>query len=500
MRLRDRIVFTLLAISLLLITPAVYGLFALTDLQQVAQSLRTRDAVSALALGRLQTALGQVEYSERIYVALAGQEERRERREEVAISSALVDAELERLAEAGYSRVTAPAIEQWEELQAAIRREQALVEVGNLDVVDSLRIEVINPGFAALDESLDPIGIALNRGGVAQVRRAQDIAARAETTILIALAIAFALALGISIWLTRSVLRPIRELRRGMATVAEGNFDPDVQIPAGRPDEIGDLSRSFRRMTIQLAELDRLKAEFVSIASHELKTPLSVIRGYVSLLHDGIYGEIMGRQRKILGSVADQTDRLARLIQQLLDISRFEAGGGRLELRPFALHGFLVELATSFEALAHQNEIEFELELGDRLPDSLVGDADRLNEVVGNLLSNAFKFTPRQGTIRLRGCSVNGEAVIEVADTGVGIPPEHLPKIFEKFYQVENEAQPRSVGSGLGLAIAREIVEAHGGTITAESTVGLGTTFRVALPQRTPAEHNTPVPQALVRR
>src|SRR5690606_4441751 len=126
--------------------------------------------------------------------------------------------------------------------------------------------------------------------------------------------------------------------------------------------------------------------------SHELKTPLSVIKGYLSLLIDGIYGDLTEEQRRTLVSVGDQTDRLARLIQQLLDVSRFEAGGGRLEIHEIELRPFFEELATSFEALAVQNEMDFSVHLGQDLPQTIQGDADRLNEVVGNLLSNAFKF------------------------------------------------------------------------------------------------------------
>jgi signal transduction histidine kinase len=133
-----------------------------------------------------------------------------------------------------------------------------------------------------------------------------------------------------------------------------------------------------------------------------------------------------------------------------------------------------------------QSEIDFRMEAAPDIPDTISVDPDRLNEVVGNLLSNAFKFTARQGKIVLRAQRGKRQddrtVVIEVTDTGVGIPPEKLPRVFEKFYQVENSAQPLSVGSGLGLAISKEIVEAHGGTITAESRVGRGTTFRVILP------------------
>jgi signal transduction histidine kinase len=292
----------------------------------------------------------------------------------------------------------------------------------------------------------------------------------------------------IGTWLTRGVLRPIHELRVGMSHVAEGDFEPDVRLPLERPDEVGDLARSFRSMAEQLQELDRLKAEFVSVASHEIKTPLSVIRGYVTLLADGIYGGVNDEQKKTLEAVSAQTDRLARLVHRLLDISRFEAGGGRLELREIALRPFFDDLTSDFRVLARQNGIDFPVRVGEDLPETIVADEDRLSEVLGNLLSNAFKFTEQGGSIRVDAAADDGGIRIMVEDSGVGIPPDKLPRIFEKFYQVENEAQPRSVGSGLGLAIAREIVEAHGGTIGADSEVGRGTRFVVHLPVRPSAD------------
>lgn len=489
MRLRTRISLSLLTIVVILVAPAVYGLYTLWELRGIADSLRTRDAVGALALGRLQTAFGEVEHWQRIYLALAATapDTRDDARRRVEANIERFETELGRLAEAGYEAETAETRARWEQLKLALREEQRLVDAGDLDAAEAYRDTVVNPAFTGVDRTIDPIGAAINRAGEEQLRRAQALAAGAATTTLFALTVALGLAVLIASWLTHSLLRPIHELRRGMSTVAEGDFDTELRVPPDRPDELGDLARSFERMTQQLAELDRLKAEFVSVASHELKTPLSVIKGYIALLQEGIYGQVSNGQRKVLTSISEQTDRLGRLVQQLLDISRFEAGGGRLDLRPIDFRAFLDELATSFEPLALQNEIDFRLEADDSLPPVVVGDPDRLNEVVGNLLSNAFKFTPRGGQIRLRAERADGGIAVEVSDTGIGIPEDQLPRIFEKFYQVENPAQPKSIGSGLGLAIAREIVEAHGGTIAAESEVGRGTTFRVSLPNHATA-------------
>jgi signal transduction histidine kinase len=491
MTLRQRIVLTLVLIAIVLITPAIVGLFSLRELRGIVEDLRGRDAVAAIALGRLQTALAEVQRSQVVYLALGPDPQRADAWANVEANLTELDAALRRLDEAGYGRVIDPARRERARLGTRLAEHRELVERGALAEAEQQDRAQVDPVYRSVGAALDSIGVGINLASAAQVDRAQRVATGAVTYTLLAVTAALLLALLIAGWLTATLTRPIGELRRGMALVAAGDFEPDLRIPPDRPDELGDLARSFDRMTEQLAELDRLKAEFVSVASHELKTPLSVIRGYVSLLIDGIYGEIAPEQRKVLGSVSDQADRLTRLVQQLLDVSRFEAGGGRLDLRRVELASFLGELATSFEALAFQSGIDFRVETDEALPEAIVADPDRLNEVVGNLLSNAFKFTPRDGSIGLRADAAEGGIEFVVRDSGIGIPPDKVPRIFEKFFQVENEAQPRSIGSGLGLAIAREIVEAHEGTITAESEVGRGTVFRVFLPQPSPAEPTT---------
>lgn len=501
MRLATRLMLTLIAISVILIAPAVYGLFALRQLQQVAATLSARDAVGALTLGRLQAASRELDNQQRIYLALARDPEARSAAaDRAAVAAASVEAELERLRAGGYEAATRQAEQAWERLASAIQEERRLVIEGDVEAAEVHRQAVLDPALQAMDAALDPIGQAINFAGQSSVAEAQAIAREAATTTFLALSAALLIAVLIGAWTGRNLLRPVSELRRGMGRVAEGRFDVQLPISHERTDEIGDLARSFTVMSQDLAALDRLKAEFVSVASHELKTPLSVIRGYVSLLRDEVYGSMTPEQKKVLGSVGDQTDRLGRLIQQLLDISRFEAGVGRLDIRPVDLRDFLGELALSFEALAVQNDIEFDMHLDEALPETIEGDGDRLNEVIGNLLANAFKFTARNGKIELRSRpTAEGDeegVIIEVSDSGIGIPPDQLDRIFEKFYQVDNEVHPRSVGTGLGLAISKEITEAHGGTITAESAVGEGTTFRVFLPTHQPdaasGEHPRP--------
>jgi signal transduction histidine kinase len=235
-------------------------------------------------------------------------------------------------------------------------------------------------------------------------------------------------------------------------------------------------------MATQLAELDKLKAEFVSIASHELKTPINVILGYLQLMQEGIYGPVTDKQIPILKTIELQAKTLGRLAAQLLDVSRFEAGGGRIEPRPIKLPAMLDDLERTFHVLAVQRGIDFQVNRLAGLPEEVIWDPERINEVTGNLLSNAFKFTPSGGRVELIAGRAENGVCIEVRDTGAGIAPEQLPRVFEKFYQADNQRSASAKGTGLGLAIAKEIVEAHQGKISCTSKVGKGTAFTLTLP------------------
>jgi signal transduction histidine kinase len=211
-----------------------------------------------------------------------------------------------------------------------------------------------------------------------------------------------------------------------------------------------------------------------------------------------VYGPLTKTQMDTLATIQNQVQSLHRLVRQLLDISRFEAGGGRLEPRVGSLSKFLDDLESSFHVLALQRDVRFSVNRAPGLPDEVVWDIDRMNEVLGNLLSNAFKFTSKTGRVDLNVEVDHNCVVMMIRDTGAGIPPEQLPRIFEKFYQADNQGSASAAGSGLGLAIAKQIVEAHGGTISCDSTVGVGTTFTIRLPEhvqrRSASIHLTAVP------
>ncbi|HUO87222.1 MAG TPA: ATP-binding protein [Thermoanaerobaculia bacterium] len=492
MRLRNRITLTLVGIAAILLAPAIYGLLNLRELESIVRDLQTRNAAAILALGRLATAVEEVDNAQRIYLAFGGQPEdvRAPAADRVDERSARVEEALAQLGTAGFDELIGESRERWRRVDRLLAEQRRHLEAGDLAAADELSEARLGPVIAALSSSLDELARRVDQRGERQLERATTLAAEAVRTTVLAMIAAAVAVLLVGAALGRNLLRPIAALSGATRQVAGGDFEVDLATTAVREDELGELGRAFDRMTTELAELDRLKAEFVSVASHELKTPLSVIKGYVALLGEDRFGEMTPRGREVLATLERQAAHLDRMIRRLLDVSRYEAGGGRLELSRIDLPAFLAHLEESFAALALQSRIDFGIERQTDLPVYLIADADRLNEVIGNLLSNAFKFTPEGGTIRLAARAGEGEedeegqrVVMEVRDSGPGIPAAALPRVFDKFYQVDNQpSTPRQPGSGLGLAIARHIVEAHGGTIEVESEIGRGTTFRVVMP------------------
>jgi signal transduction histidine kinase len=373
-------------------------------------------------------------------------------------------------------------------------QEYAVSSVKNWEAADAISSRSIRPRFAVIEQAIGSAEQVLRARSHQSVNRATDETATAERAAISAMIIAILLAGLISVWLIRSITRPVFDLEAGMQAVAGGDFTRKLRVQPNRQDEFGRLSASYETMANRLAQLDRLKAEFVSVASHELKTPINVILGYVELLEDGIYGKLQDQQREVCETIASQARNLTRLVRRLLDVSRFEAGGGALECRQLSLARFLDTLQSSFSVLAMQRSVQFEVTRSDDLPAEVRWDEDRMSEVVGNLLSNAFKFTPRGGRVELSAHLQSGDIAIEVSDTGPGIPPDQLPRIFQKFYQADNQAKASAKGTGLGLAIAKEIVEAHGGTISARNDAVHGATFEITLPVAADVRRTGPFP------
>ncbi len=479
MKVQSRLLITLASVVVLMAVPSVYGLSQLHRLLAIVVDLRGEHAQASLALGGLQAELADLDRFERSYIVSPSDELRR------AIDNSLGNLQvgIASLEEAGYAEASAPTKEFVDSLSNATERIEALMEAGR-DAQATNFFETVKPILESTRASLEGIAEVIDQHTKEKVQEAETLSRDTASTVTITFIIGVVLTLLAAVTITRMLSAPLRKLSGATAAVADGNFMAPPDLPYDRNDEIGELSRSFGSMTERLAELDQLKAEFISLASHELKTPINVVGGYVELLEEGLYGEVNARQREVLDLILGQTENLTRLVNQLLDLGRFESGGFQIHFQDLDFAVLMNRLRRTFQALADQKQIDFAVDIAESLP-PLRGDPDRLeHEVFGNLLSNAFKFTPPGGQVRVTARSHDGAVEIAVEDTGAGIPPDELSNIFEKYYQVGDEA--RSQGSGLGLAIARQIVRAHKGDIGVDSELGRGTRFWIRLPVGAP--------------
>jgi signal transduction histidine kinase len=321
-----------------------------------------------------------------------------------------------------------------------------------------------------------------------------------------------------TVLLTRRITTPLKSLVGVVRQVAGGDLSASV-APMTR-DEVGQLTTAFGQMTKSLTdrdlavkqayreleqlnqtleqrvqqrtrelqtaneklqELDRLKSTFVSIVSHELRTPMTSIKGYVENMLDGLTGALTEKQSRSLERVKHNIDRLTRMINELLDLSRIEAGRMELQVGPVSLRDVVAEVVESYQAAAREKAITLRAIPQEGVP-LVSGDADKINRILTNLIHNAIKFTPPRGEIRVQ-TQVRDEAYVEtsVIDSGCGIAPTERDKVFDKFYWGDS-VPVEERGAGLGLAIAKSLVELHGGRIWVESTPGEGSRFSFTIP------------------
>lgn len=477
MTVRWRLLLTLGGIIFLMVLPALYAVSQLTRLRELAERLESVHAADVLALGTLRASLSELDRLQRSYVATGDETFQ----PGIHVQLDLARAQLGLLDRSNYGEHTAHPRVLVDSLVASTEHLDVLIETGRHEEATAY-FELVKRQLDDARAALAPVAEALDQRGLRARTEARQVSASASRTTVLAVILALIGTVALGLWTTGALSRPLSRLSAATAVVADGRFEAPEDLPYDRADEIGHLSRAFGTMTERLAELDRLKAEFVGLATHELKTPINVIGGYAELLSEGLYGQLDSNQKDVVALIQDQTRALTRLVNQLLDLSRFEAGGLPVDPQAVAIAPLLEQVAETFRALATQKQVGLEVETDPSLPETVILDPDRIrHEVLGNLLSNAFKFTPTGGAIGVRAWAEHDTLRLEVSDDGVGIPQDQIEHIFDKYYQVGAEA--KSQGSGLGLAIVKHVVEAHGGRITASSRPGQGTRFHIVLPQ-----------------
>ena len=299
---------------------------------------------------------------------------------------------------------------------------------------------------------------------------------------LIALTVATLIAVAISALISQRVIAPVRDMMHASRQIAQGNYGRRVSLPANRPvtdlDEMGQLAHSFNQMAAQLEESDMLRRQLIGDVTHELTTPLTVIKGSMEGLIDGV----LPSEPETFQQVYHEAARLQRLVTDLQELSRVEAGTYELHTQP-------VDLAALTSSVTNRLRRQYEdkgVQLNVHLPPGLLmaeADPDRISQVLINLIGNALQYTPAGGQVDVTVRRKNNGALFTIADTGVGFAAEHLPHLFTRFYRADKSRARSSGGSGIGLTIARHLVETHGGQIWAESAgLGQGSQFTFLLP------------------
>ena len=320
-------------------------------------------------------------------------------------------------------------------------------------------------------------GAGMRPGGdvVRQTRAAVNEA------LLWAFGAAILVALGLSFWLTRQVVFPVRQLMQASREIAEGRYGKRVEVAgeASGADELTQLALDFNQMAEQLEQTETLRRELIADVSHELRTPLTAIKGYSEGLMDGV----LPANQETYRQIHEQAGRMQRLVADLEELSRVEAEGFSVHAKVFSLSGLEASLRSQIGKLFQEKGVSLEFELPAK-PPKVLADEDRLGQILINLLGNALHYTPAGGRVLVSIVPASDLVTIQVSDSGAGIAAEHLPLIFNRFYRVDRSRSRAAGGSGIGLTIAKRLVEAHGGRIWAESPgLGKGSTFSFTLPR-----------------
>jgi signal transduction histidine kinase len=313
-------------------------------------------------------------------------------------------------------------------------------------------------------------------GAIVVATKKTDVRARV-VSLIARLALAGILGLliaGLLAWyLSRRIVRPILQLSDAADAVARGNYA--VRVPKKAPGELGHLSERFGEMASRLAEVETMERNFLMSVSHELRTPLTAIRGHVAALLEGVVEDPELRDQS-LETVELEAQRLERLVQDILDLAKLDTNRFTVTKEEVDMANLLEQAYERYREEAHRRSIEYRQDL--RARPVIVSDGDRVLQVVGNLLSNAFKATPDGGRISLELAQQNGTVHVAVEDNGPGIPPEKRERLFRPF------VSDSTGGTGLGLAIAKELSTALGGRIDLDSELGRGSRFEFVLPSR----------------
>ena len=387
----------------------------------------------------------------------------------------VVDEQGNRLCEAQGARKQMPPLQDW--MLEAVRSEGSLLSTISFPGRHSLRQLVVSLGRQN--------GRRLFFQGAVGLGRVEQPLREFRSLLLLLSPVTLLLVAGCGWFLAGRALAPVNNITRAMGKVNADNLNRRLPIGKAR-DEISRLAETFNAMLANLEESFRKIRQFSGDASHELRTPLTILKGETEVALR--WAKHPDEFRKMLESSMEEIDRMGRIIEDLLTLAKSEAGSRSLVIKPFSLSDLLQGIYLQANTLGEAKNIKTHLKLDVTEEIRLMGDELRLRQLFLNLVANAVNYTPDGGQVEIILAVADGEAKVTVSDTGIGIPAEHLPHIFDRFYRVDKARNREDGGTGLGLAIVKSLAEAHGGRVEVASTPGEGTAFTVFLPAQGPEE------------
>ena len=473
-----------LVIAGLLIAVSAVGIFEVREVNQAAEDL-VKIQRKIAAYRQLQHDTTAQLYS--VAAALLIGEER------------ALEATLRQLNQFGYDLDRLQFVGQDEiEIVARVRKDYEAFIAIVTEVIELIRAGKSDQGRNVQIERAGPLADRLERLTNELVNKAEaDMLARIDENqanyrraqlLVIGFAIGsllLALALGYSIsW---SFIEPVRSMEERFRSISAGDFATRLSVP--NRDELGTLAENLNRMSNELGRLYRQleaanqhKSEFLANMSHELRTPLNAVIGFSEVLKERMFGELNDKQEEYIDDIHSSGKHLLSLINDILDLSKIEAGRMDLEPSEFSLPDMLQSTLVLLRERATNHDIRLSLEVEPQIG-MITADERKVKQVMLNLLSNAVKFTPDSGSVAVRAVTKDDAIEISVTDTGIGIAPEDQAAVFDEFKQVGTDSARKAEGTGLGLALTKKFVELHGGTIRVESTLGKGSTFAFTLPR-----------------
>jgi two-component system phosphate regulon sensor histidine kinase PhoR len=289
----------------------------------------------------------------------------------------------------------------------------------------------------------------------------------------------------VSIFVSRRITKPLEQIAQGVKQIRSG--DLNAQLSVSSNDEIGLVAKAINELVqklksdiVQLKKSEQVRSQFLGNVSHELRTPIFAVQGYLETLLNGAVDD-PAVNRSFLEKAQSNLSRLNALLEDLINISQIESGEMKMSLRYFRVNEFLESVGKDYESLAAARSVTLKFSLNTLGDDEVFGDKDRLRQVLNNLISNAINYNKPGGEVVIASEKKENGIQLSIKDTGVGIPSEHLLRIFERFYRINSDRSRALGGTGLGLAIVKHIVEAHGSKVQVESTLGEGSIFRFVL-------------------